>query len=191
MSAAASIELAARGKLPAWAVVGPERRAHLSRVAGLLDRWAAALGLSAAERRRWRAAGWLHDALRDADPETLLDVVPPELRDLPRSLLHGPAAAERLRADGVEDRPLLDAIAFHTIGHPALDELGRALYLADFVEPGRHLAPAWLAALRARLPENRHAVLRQVVAARIGHLLDEGLPVRPESLAFWNRIVTP
>ncbi|HEX7119037.1 MAG TPA: HD domain-containing protein [Longimicrobiales bacterium] len=188
MSAAVSIEAAAAGELPAWAVASTERREHIRRVVALLDAWACRTGLDERERRRWRAAGWLHDALRDAAPEALREFVPAWARDLPGPLLHGPAAAARLEADGVRDRALLDAVAYHTLGHPKLDRLGRALYLADFLEPGRAFEPAWRAALRARMPEAFDAVLREVVAARIAHLLRAGHPIRPESLAFWNDV---
>jgi 2-amino-4-hydroxy-6-hydroxymethyldihydropteridine diphosphokinase len=148
-----------------------------------------ALGLSDAERRRWQAAGWLHDALRDADVASLRALVPAEFRDLPGPLLHGPAAAARLRAEGVEDDELLDAITYHTVGHPRLGRLGRALYLADALEPGRTFDPAWTAALRARLPREFDAVLVEVVAQRLGHLIAQRRRLRPESIEFWNTLV--
>lgn len=189
MSAAALIERAAAGELPAWAEVKPARRAHMARVAALLDEWAARLGLVAGERLRWRAAGWLHDALRDAPASVLRPLVPPELRDAPGPLLHGPAAARRLEEEGVDDPALLNAVAYHTIGHPQLDRLGRALYLADFLEPGRAFEPLWRASLRARLPEALEPVLVEVAGARLRHLIESRRAIRPESLAFWNSLV--
>jgi 2-amino-4-hydroxy-6-hydroxymethyldihydropteridine diphosphokinase len=132
------------------------------------------------------AAGWLHDALRDESIATLRELVPPEYRELPGPLLHGPAAAAKLRAEGVADAELLDAIAYHTVGHPSFGQLGRALYLADALEPGRTFAPAWTAALRARLPRAFDAVLLEVTAERLEHLVARRLPLRPETVAFWN-----
>ncbi len=186
MSAAATIERAATGELPAWACVGEKRRAHIGRVADLLDRWAAELGLDAAERVRWRAAGWLHDSLRDADAEVLRVGLQPELADLPARLLHGPAAARRLESEGVQDGELLEAIAYHTIGSASLRLLGRALYAADFLEPGRSHAPILLATLRARMPAELDAVVLEVAAARIRHLIGTRAELRPETLGFWN-----
>lgn len=189
MSAVVLIDRASRGELPDWAVQRPARRSHTARVAALMDRWAAALGLDDRERVRWRAAGWLHDALRDEDPETLRTLVPLEFRDLAGPLLHGPAAAERLRDEGVDDEGLLRAIAFHTIGHPEFDRLGRALYLADYLEPGRTFDPAGGAALRARMPEAMDEVLREVASARVAHLVRARRSIRPETLRFWNSLV--
>jgi HD superfamily phosphohydrolase YqeK len=184
----ALLEDAARGRLPAWARVSRHRLAHMERVAGLLEEWARALELPARERVRWRAAAFLHDALRETPPDELRPLLPDDLKHLPGRLLHGPAAAERLRGEGFEDEPLLRAIAFHTIGHPELDELGRALFIADYIEPGRRYEPGRLAVLRARMPAARDAVLREVLQARLDRLLTEGRPIRAETAAFWNRI---
>lgn len=179
---------AGEGRLPPWAQVSQRRLEHSGRVAALMDSWAAALGLSETERRRWRAAAWLHDALRDADPGGLRVGLPEQTRALPGLVLHGPAAAERLRAEGVNDEPVLLAIAYHTLGHPALDRLGRALYLADFLEPGRGFEPLRRATLRARMPASMEPVLRTVVGARLRHVVRAGHPLSRESVEFWNAV---
>lgn len=181
------IAAAARGELPAWAEAGAARREHMARVAELLGTWAEALGLSEAERQEWRALGYLHDALRDADPEQLRGMVPPEYRELPGPLLHGPAAAELL-SDALSPAAVR-AVRFHTIGHPDLDRLGRAVYLADFLEPGRDFQEEWRASLVRRMPADMDQVLREVLAARIRYLLDGRKPIRPETAAFWTALV--
>jgi len=182
----AVIAAAAEGRLPDWANVSARRRAHIERVATLLGEWARTLSLPEPEQIRWRAAGFLHDALRDAPPDELRPLVPEQLRQLSSKLLHGPAVAERLRRAGVSDEALLRAVAFHTIGHPELDELGRALFIADYIEPGRKHNPATLATLRARMPAARGEVLRDVLRARMERLLAEGHEIRAETAAFWN-----
>lgn len=180
-------EAAARGELPEWAVAGDDRRAHMRRVADLLESWARELGLVDAEVTRWRAAGMLHDALRDAAPDELLDGLPESERDLPGKVLHGPAAARRLH--GVVDPRVATAVRYHTIGSPDLDALGRALYLADFLEPGRPQLAEWREELRARMPHDRHAVLLEVLEARLRHALVRRLPLRGETAAFWSTVV--
>ena len=84
-------------ELPAWAVVSDRRRAHIGRVVALIDAWAAALGVSAEERRAWHDAARWHDALRDAPEELLRDLSGDAKSDT--GLLHGPATAARLAAE--------------------------------------------------------------------------------------------
>lgn len=183
----AVVRQAGEGRLPAWAVVSDTRREHIARVASLLGEWAGALELAPEERLRWIAAGTLHDALRDAPEGALREILRGDYADFPPPLLHGPAAARRLEGDA--DDALLDAIRYHTLGHPRLDRLGRALYLADFLEPGRDFAVGWRAGLRARMPHDLDGVLVEVVAARIAHLVEARRPIRPETAAFWSSLV--
>jgi 2-amino-4-hydroxy-6-hydroxymethyldihydropteridine diphosphokinase len=175
-------------ELPAWAVVTPARRAHIARVAALVREWAQQQAIGQQEQERWVQAALWHDSLRDADPEQLRKAVPRSFADWPDQVLHGPAAAARLRAEGTRDEGVLNAITYHTVGHPDLDDAGRALYLADFLEPGRNFDPIGRAGWRARLPHDRDAVLREVVAARLQHMIASHRPVRSETLAFWNQI---
>lgn len=181
-----TVRAAARGVLPEWARASEKRRAHIGRVAALLGEWADGLGLPAAERERWLAAGWLHDVLREAHPDELRPLVPQEFRALPPKLLHGPAAAERLA--GEADAELLDAIRYHTLGSARFGRLGRALYLADFLEPGRRYEPEWTASLRARMPHEMDAVMREVVRARVRHVQESGSILHPETRALYEQV---
>jgi 2-amino-4-hydroxy-6-hydroxymethyldihydropteridine diphosphokinase len=159
----------------------------MRRVAALLDTWSSSLKLPDEEQLRWRALGFLHDTLKDRDAATLRGMVPPEFADLPDPVLHGPAVAARLRDEGVDDEPFLRALTYHTLGHPQLDRAGRALYAADFLEPGRKLEQSWRRKLRRRMPRALDEVVAEIVRARITFLLKRDRPVRAETLAFWNR----
>ena len=178
----------AETELPAWTVTRADRREHIDRVAVLLAQWADTARVSAAEKKRWLQAAYLHDALRDARPSELRSAVPAQFAEWPDLLLHGPAAAARLRSEGFRDEGILNAIAYHTVGHPDLDAAGRALYLADFLEPGRNFDPIGRAAWRARMPHDLDNVLREVLAARIQHMIASHRPMRSETLAFWNQV---
>lgn len=180
------IKRAAKGRLPEWARVSKARYRHMERVAGLLDGWARSAGLSKEERKRRIALGFLHDAVKNAPEAELRSLVPTKLRDLPASILHGPAAAALLERDGVEDEGFLSAVAWHTLGHPELGPEGRMLYCADFLDPGRRMRPQWRSGLRERLPDDLDEVTQEILHARIVHLLKRGRPVQPETLAFWN-----
>lgn len=138
---------------------------------------------------RWRAAGFLHDALRDALPGELAPTLSERFRALPESAYHGPAAAARLEAAGVDDRELLAAIRWHTLGSPGFGTLGKALVAADTLEPGRTERPAWRRELRERAPEELDGIVTEIVANRIGYLLHARSPVHPQTLGFWNSLV--
>ncbi|MFI5206853.1 MAG: HD domain-containing protein [Gemmatimonadales bacterium] len=173
--------------LPSWAVVKPERAEHIARVAALLESWAQAAGRSAQERSRWHRAALLHDAVRDADPATLREHVGEEVR-LPPALWHGPAAAALAARHGEHDEGVLAAVRWHTLGWRGWDEVGKALYLADYLEPGRS-HDADRSALAGRVPSQFDAVLREVAARRLGWLLGTGKPIARQTWDFWNGLV--
>ena len=138
------------------------------------------------EASRWRAAGLLHDALRDA-PEPMLRALTGD-GTRPAPLLHGPAAAVRAEQDGERRKDVLDAVRHHTIGSPSWDRTGKALYLADFLEPGRRFLKARRAALSVRVPRDLDGAFRECVRMRIEWSLSEGEELFPESVALWNAV---
>jgi 2-amino-4-hydroxy-6-hydroxymethyldihydropteridine diphosphokinase len=166
--------------LPPWAEVSEKRRAHIERVAALLDRWADAMRTPAAERGRWLRAAYLHDALRDARMA----------REGGDALAHGPLAADRAASEGEADRGVLDAVRYHTVGYAGWDAVGRMLYLADFLEPGRSFGAEERRALADRVPAERDAVLREVARWRIEWVVRSGWPLVPETVAFWNSLAS-
>ena len=183
------VAAAAEGVLPDWAVARKKRRAHMARVATLLREWGEVRGDDPREIDRWSAAGYLHDVLRDADPSGLRGGLSKPLDHLPDEVIHGPAAADRLRLAGVEDEPLLRAIAFHSVGSPDFDDIGKALYVADLLEPGRTLRPKWRARLRGEMPASLDLVAQEVVGRRVQFLIKKGRCVPPETYGLWNVLV--
>jgi 2-amino-4-hydroxy-6-hydroxymethyldihydropteridine diphosphokinase len=163
----------------------------MERVADLMAAWAEQRDGSDAERTRWRAAAWLHDCLRDAPAERLRPWVEGRLARLPASFLHGPATAARLEAEGVDDADLLAAVRYHTLGWPGLAAIGRALIIADYLDPGRPQHAEWRAQQRARMPDDMDEVLRAVVRAKLEKSLHVNLFIQPEMLALWNSLANP
>lgn len=172
--------------MPNWAQVGEKRLAHIVRVTSLLDRWAVRLKLGDDEALAWHDVGRFHDALRDA-PER-------ELRrlgaghDLPIDVLHGPAAATFLMSIGETRTSVLNAVRWHTMGSAGWDRVGRALYMADFLDPGRNFMRGDRAFLAEHLPHDFDGVFRQVVRMRLEWTLREGKALFPEAVGLWNSI---
>ncbi|CAN5898337.1 bis(5'-nucleosyl)-tetraphosphatase (symmetrical) YqeK [soil metagenome] len=173
--------------LPPWAAVTDKRRAHIERVTALLDAWASELGLGKKEATAWHDAGRLHDALRDA-PEDVLRRLAGDVPGYTLEMLHGPAAAERLRSDGETRSELLEAVRHHTVGSRAWGRLGRALYMADYLEPGRKFSRTDRAYLAAQVPSDFDGTFRQVLRARLEWSLREGMRLYPEAVQLWNDV---
>jgi len=144
------------------------------------------MGLSDADRRAWHDAGAWHDALRDAPAEVLRQLSGDG--DRPPGILHGPAAASQLERDGERRSDVLEAIRWHTLGNPAWGTVGRALFMADFLEPGRPFMQGDRAFLAAHVMHDFDGVFRQVVRMRVEWTLREGKEVFPETIALWNRV---
>ena len=172
--------------LPDWAVVTQKRRGHVARVVALLAHWAATMKLSSAELKAWLDAGAWHDALRDEAEPTLRAMTGDH--DRPVGMLHGPAAALRLEANGEHRLDVLEAIQCHTVGNARWSRTGRALYMADFLEPGRTFMQADRAFLAERVPDAFDAVFRQVVRMRMEWVLREGKGLSNETVELWNSV---
>lgn len=171
---------------PSWAVMSPKRLAHVRRVAVLVTQWADRMRAPASELRRWLRAVWLHDALRDAPDDLLMRLAPDGPG--PPSLRHGPASAVKAAEDGEDDPGVLDAVRYHSLGYHGWDMVGRVLYCADYLEPGRVHDRDERDELARRFPEEPDAVLRAVASRRIGHHLRRGLPILEPTWRFWNNL---
>jgi len=89
-------------------------------------------------------AGLLHDYAREVPNSELLELavehnlVQDSVELLQPNLLHGAVGAWMLQEQGiVEDEAVLNAIRWHTTGHPDMDQLARIIYIADYIEPER------------------------------------------------------
>lgn len=172
--------------IPAWAQVSDRRREHILRVLRLMMEWAKAMHVEPAEANAWFEAAVLHDALRDAPESELRELARDQERD--EELLHGPAVANLLESRGEATPAVRLAIRFHTVGSPDWDRTGRALYMADFLEPGRRFSRTDRAFLAEQVPHDFDGVFRQVVRARLEYALREGFTLFPETVALWNAI---
>jgi HD superfamily phosphohydrolase YqeK len=172
--------------LPDWARVSDKRAEHIQRVTALLNAWAAAMRLPPAEARAFIDAGVLHDALRDASEAELRAITGDY--ESPLGLLHGPAAAITLEKNGENRIDVLDAIRYHTVGSVRWGVVGRALYMADFLEPGRKFMKQDRYFLSLQVPTSFETVFRQVVRMRLEWTVREGNHIFPETVALWNSL---
>jgi HD superfamily phosphohydrolase YqeK len=176
-----------RPTLPIWAVVDPARLDHIVRVAEMVAEWAEEMGVHDNERNRWLRAVWLHDALRDAPAAELERWAPSAVG--PAELRHGPASAARAKADGETDRGVLDAVRYHSMGLAEWDMVGRVLYCADYLEPGRRHDREARAELAKRFPRDSGGVLREVARSRVSQAVLSGWALPDPTVRFWNSLL--
>lgn len=89
-------------------------------------------------------AGVGHDMCKDFSDQELFylaakdgnSIIPYEKRN--PALLHGKAAAVLMKEKfGIEDKDILEAVAYHTSGVMGMCDLSKCLFIADKIEPGR------------------------------------------------------
>ena len=168
--------------------------AHIDRVVELTGDLAARHGLDV-ELARLMAQG--HDLLRAVRGPELLHraeqremAIDPVERDEP-VLLHGPLGAIELRERfGIEDERVLDAIRWHTTGHPDYPPEAWAMFIADKVEPRK------LARRPKRLGPVRKAAERSLEAGALTYLdlvlrdaSRQGLQLHPMAVETRNALI--
>jgi HD superfamily phosphohydrolase YqeK len=103
-------------------------------------------------------------------------------------LMHGPAAAARAVADGETDPGVLSAVHWHSLGSAHWDMTGKALYCADFLEPGRSYDQEARAQLATQFPTAPDQVLLEVARRRLGWLVKSGWTIPETTWRFWNHV---
>lgn len=102
------------------------------------------------------------------------------------TLLHGPVAAYECREElGITDEEVCDAIYWHTTGRADWNDVGLALYVADFSEPLRDI-PEAVEVRRLLTDDGFEAALHYTVAAKLAYVRKNYAPdPATEAFAQW------
>jgi predicted HD superfamily hydrolase involved in NAD metabolism len=155
-------------------------------------------------------AGWLHDGCKEnKDRDLVIQAMQYGLQlsaidRVNASLLHGPVAAEKIKAElGVTNSLVLDAIREHTLGAVTMTELSKVVFLADCLEasrPSDYTDPIW-EALRGssntaeKKSKKKHGLLDLdaaiLTACDLGlrQLLDSGRVIHPKTVDVRNHFL--
>lgn len=136
--------------------------------------------------------GLAHDICKNESDEILLKTVEKDgigIDDIEKerpNLLHGRAAAIILKNEfGVTDNSVLNAVAFHTFGYEGIDALGKIIYIADKIEPGRPDTEEFrLFAETASLD----SLMIKVLDRRNDYVLKKGGKIHPFTKKMYNQI---
>ena len=161
---------------------------------GVANTAAKLAGMFDGDIERAYLAGLLHDYAREMSSSDLLELAvvhnlhsdPVEL--LQPSLLHGPVGAWMLKDQGIiEDEAILNAIRWHTTGHPDMKQLDRIIYIADYIEPGREFPG--VDALRQIVHRDLNLGMLAGLDHTINYLIQKNGFLHPWSVAIRNRIL--
>lgn len=161
---------------------------------GVANTAARLAGMFNGDIERAYLAGLMHDYARELTEEELLELTAKHnlstdgVELMQTSLLHGPVGAWLLEQEGlITDQQVLNAIRWHTTGHPDMDQLARIVYISDYIEPGRNFPGVDL------LRQIANKDLNLGVLAGLDHtlsfLVQRNNFIHPLSIAARNRLL--
>lgn len=134
-------------------------------------------------------AGIAHDICKEISDEKMLSLAKQdnnpisEIEQKKTSMLHGRAAAIKIQSEfAISDKNIIEAVANHTCGCPGLCDLGKIIFVADKIEPGR---PQSTDEYRANLfKKSLNELTYTVVSESIEYLSRKGKKSAPVALAW-------
>jgi predicted HD superfamily hydrolase involved in NAD metabolism len=141
-------------------------------------------------------AGLMHDLAKYFKPNHLLNLastaglaIDPVDEAHPQLLHADVSAIVAEQQFGVNNREVLDAIANHTLGRPAMSSLSCIIFLADSLEPGRGQTEH-LNYLRSLCYQDLPTAVYNTCKATLAHLMERGKPIHPRVVLTHNWFLT-
>ncbi|MGM8364645.1 bis(5'-nucleosyl)-tetraphosphatase (symmetrical) YqeK [Virgibacillus sp. W0181] len=135
-------------------------------------------------------AALFHDYAKCWETTTLKNYIkenhlPIRLLDYHKELWHGPIAAHLIQHNfNIEDEDILNAIRYHTTGRAHMSNLELVLFVADYIEPGRHF-PGVEEVREAALKDLRYSAWL-VVRNTIEFLFKNKATIYPDTFYAYN-----
>lgn len=140
-------------------------------------------------------AALLHDVCREYPGDLLLQlaskfgILIDEIEAAEPLLLHGFVGSALVKADlQIMDAEILKAISYHITGAPGLSKLAQAVFVADFIEPGRTFEAARLLRMQSLELSWEQLVLR-VYNRTLEYLIRANMTIHPRSVAGRNELI--
>ncbi|MBM7701451.1 bis(5'-nucleosyl)-tetraphosphatase (symmetrical) YqeK [Metabacillus iocasae] len=103
-------------------------------------------------------------------------------------LWHAPVGTYLVREEvGITDEEVLNAIKYHTSGRPNMTLLEKIIYVADYIEPGRHFPG--VEDVRELAKNDLDSALIQSLKNTIVFLLKKNQAVYPDTMMTYNSLV--
>ncbi|HYK73072.1 MAG TPA: bis(5'-nucleosyl)-tetraphosphatase (symmetrical) YqeK [Pseudoneobacillus sp.] len=105
-----------------------------------------------------------------------------------QELWHAPVGAYLVEIEvGITDSEVLDAIRFHTSGRPDMTLLEKIIYVADYIEPGRHFPG--VEEVRELAKISLDEALIKAIHNTIVFLMKKRQPIYPDTFLTYNDLV--
>lgn len=147
-----------------------------------------------ADKKKAELAAVFHDYAKFRDKEEMKSIIQEqqlgdELLQFNSELWHAPVGAYLVEKEaGITDQEILDAIRYHTSGRPNMAILEKVVYLADYIEPGRHFPG--VEEVRIMAEKDLDQALTQAIKNTIHFLLKRNQCVFPLTILTYNDLIT-
>lgn len=137
-----------------------------------------------------------HDLFRAETPHTLRNMavnygiyIHPVYETLPM-LLHGTVAAQWIQEEvGISDKRIIEAVRYHSIGKRDMGQVGRIVFIADKLEPGKRQREKQLDTILEITKNNLDAGIKRYIDTKIGYHLAKGNVIHPATMEFRNDLL--
>lgn len=104
------------------------------------------------------------------------------------AVIHAPLGARHAKEEyGINDKEILDAIEYHTVGRADMTLMDKIIYVADMIEPTRDFDG--VEKLRKTAEKSLDKTLKACLKQSIVHNVKKGSVVHPNTLDAWNYIM--
>jgi len=160
---------------------------------GVMETAVTLAGKYGADEKKAELAAIFHDYAKFRDKTEMKSIIieqkmDKELLEYNGELWHAPVGAFLAEKEaGITDHEVLDAIRYHTSGRPNMTTLEKIIYLADYIEPGRHFPG--VEEVREMADHDLNQALIQAVKNTIVFLLKKNQRVFPLTFLTYNDLV--
>ncbi|MGG1677488.1 bis(5'-nucleosyl)-tetraphosphatase (symmetrical) YqeK [Neobacillus sp. NRS-1170] len=146
-----------------------------------------------ADEKKAELAAIFHDYAKFRPKDEMKEIIatksfPQDLLEYNAELWHAPVGTYLVEKEaGISDRDVLDAIRYHTSGRPGMTLLEKIIYLADYIEPGRHFPG--VDEVREMAKESLDKALIKAVQNTIVFLMKKNQRVYPDTFHTYNDLI--
>lgn len=134
-----------------------------------------------------------HDYAKFRPKEEMKEIIIREkmesnLLEFNTELWHAPVGAYLVKTEvGVSNPEILDAIRYHTSGRPQMSLLEKVIYLADYIEPGRHFPG--VDEVRELAKKDLDQALIKSIQNTMIFLMKKNQPIYPDTFLTYNDLI--